>query len=66
MMTKNVLLMLLIALMASCSQHETRQTDRVNPFFEAYNTPFDLPPFDKIMHADYLPAFVERHGRAEG
>ncbi|MDP3462048.1 MAG: M3 family metallopeptidase [Bacteroidales bacterium] len=56
-MTKNVLLMLLIALMASCSQHETGQTDRVNPFFEAYNTPFDLPPFDKIMHADYLPAF---------
>ncbi len=28
-----------------------------NPFFTAYNTPFDVPPFEKIMAKDYMPAF---------
>ena len=31
----------------------------MNPFFEAYNTPFDVPPFDQIVNAHYLPAFEE-------
>ena len=31
----------------------------MNPFFETYTTPFEVPPFDKIMNADYLPAFQE-------
>jgi peptidyl-dipeptidase Dcp len=28
-----------------------------NPFFETWNTPFQVPPFGKITNADYLPAF---------
>jgi len=28
-----------------------------NPFFKPYNTPFDVPPFDKIKEEHYLPAF---------
>ena len=31
----------------------------MNPFFEAYNTPFEVPPFDKIQNRHYLPAFEE-------
>ena len=31
----------------------------MNPFFEAYNTPFEVPPFDKILNKHYLPAFEE-------
>ena len=31
----------------------------MNPFLSAYNTPFDVPPFDKIQNAHYLPAFKE-------
>lgn len=31
---------------------ETRQ----NPFMVPYDTPFEIPPFDKITYADYLPA----------
>ena len=31
----------------------------MNPFFEAYNTPFEVPPFDKILNKNYLPAFEE-------
>jgi peptidyl-dipeptidase Dcp len=31
--------------------------DRANPFFVEYNTPFGVPPFDKIMAKHYMPAF---------
>lgn len=41
--------------MQSCNQ--TVNTD--NPFFSQYDTPFGVPPFDKIMNRHYLPAFRE-------
>jgi len=28
-----------------------------NPFFAEYNTPFDVPDFDKIQNEHYIPAF---------
>jgi len=28
-----------------------------NPFFQEYDTPFGIPPFDKITNAHYAPAF---------
>lgn len=31
--------------------------DGSNPFLAEYNTPFDVPPFDKIMVKHYVPAF---------
>ena len=37
--------------MASCT--------RVNPFFEEWDTPYGIPPFEKIRVADYLPALKE-------
>lgn len=30
-----------------------------NPFFGEYNTPYNIPPFEKIQIADYMPAFEE-------
>jgi peptidyl-dipeptidase Dcp len=30
-----------------------------NPFFEAWTTPFGVPPFGRIKEAHYLPAFKE-------
>ena len=30
-----------------------------NPFFTSYETPFQVPPFDKIDTLDYMPAFLE-------
>lgn len=30
-----------------------------NPFFSEYNTPFNVPPFEKIKTEHYLPAFQE-------
>jgi peptidyl-dipeptidase Dcp len=37
-----------------------------NPLLEAYDTPFGVPPFDKIVPARYLPAFeaaIQEHRR---
>lgn len=31
----------------------------MNPFFEQWNTPFQVPPFERITNKDYLPAFNE-------
>ncbi|MEI6048552.1 MAG: M3 family metallopeptidase [Bacteroidota bacterium] len=38
--------------------------DTGNPFFTGYNTPFDVPPFEKIMAKHYMPAFEK--GMADG
>jgi len=39
-------------MMTACNKHE-------NPFFAKWNTPFGIPPFEKIQDADYLPALQE-------
>uniref|UniRef100_UPI00272A9181 M3 family metallopeptidase n=1 Tax=uncultured Duncaniella sp. TaxID=2768039 RepID=UPI00272A9181 len=35
---------------------EMNAQTRQNPFMEPYETPFGIPPFDKITYDDYLPA----------
>ena len=35
------------------------QTERVNPFFQDYHTPHEVPPFDQIRLEDYEEAFME-------
>jgi peptidyl-dipeptidase Dcp len=44
--------------MASCSNKDSKNVP-MNPFLTAYNTPFGVPPFDKIQNKDYLPAVEE-------
>ena len=39
-------------MMTACTKHE-------NPFFAEWNTPFGIPPFEKIQTADYIPAIQE-------
>lgn len=34
-----------------------KNADRQNPFFTEWDTPFGVPPFDKIMVSDYIPAY---------
>ncbi len=31
--------------------------DKSNPFFSEFDTPFGVPPFEKIMAKHYMPAF---------
>ncbi len=42
----------------------TPEPDRSNPFFSEFNTPFNVPPFEKIKAKHYMPAFEK--GMAEG
>lgn len=33
--------------------------ERQNPFLAPYSTPYEIPPFEQITYADYLPALKE-------
>lgn len=35
-----------------------KQEKSDNPFFSKYDTPFEVPPFDKIKNSHYMPAFL--------
>lgn len=37
----------------------TKPVHEGNPFFHPYNTPFNIPPFEKIKIWHYIPAFKE-------
>ena len=59
---KNSLLLVLSAIVlvfTGCKNGQKAEKDSENPFFSAYTTPFQVPPFDKIDTSHYLPAFVE-------
>ncbi len=46
----------LVAISVSSCKNEPK-VDTSNPFFSEYNTPFGVPPFEKIMAKHYMPAF---------
>jgi peptidyl-dipeptidase Dcp len=46
-------------MMASCNTNK----EEANPFFAEFNTPHQVPAFDKIQTSDYMPAFEK--GMAE-
>jgi peptidyl-dipeptidase Dcp len=43
--------------LTGCKTKPVTEADRSNPFFSPYNTPFNVPPFEKIMAKHYMPAF---------
>jgi len=49
------LIAMAILIFSGCKQEKKAE----NPFFSEYQTPFQVPPFDKIDTADYMPAFME-------
>lgn len=51
-MKKNTfIIVVLCALLTACQMEK-------NPFFETYNTPYGVPPFDQIKVEHYMPAFL--------
>jgi peptidyl-dipeptidase Dcp len=48
-----------ILLFIGCTKKEVSSPvkQEINPFFFAWTTPFETPPFDQIKEAHYLPAF---------
>lgn len=49
--------MLAIGNMLTIEAQENKKS--MNPFFQAYNTPFEVPPFDKIKNEHFTPAILE-------
>lgn len=58
-MKNNILGLLLVLLMFSACQNKTNNQNDMseNPFFEKWDTPYGVPPFDKIKVEHYMPAF---------
>ena len=65
---KNLARILLLAMFSSTilisCKTKKAEIDMSNPFFTEYNTPFEVPPFEKIKAVHYLPAFEK--GMADG
>ncbi len=62
-MVKHALILACVALLLfSCSkesEEEPLETALFNPFFEEWETPFGVPPFEQIKEEHYMPAFEE-------
>lgn len=57
-----ILLVCFGILLTSCSKSSEEtpiQASTQNPFFEDWDTPFGVPPFDRIEEAHYMPAFLK-------
>ncbi len=56
---KKLLFAIVIALFSACqtSSDQTTLNASENPFEQEWNTPFEVPPFNKIKDAHYMPAF---------
>ena len=48
-MKKSILALGAIVMMAACTQNK-------NPFLQEWDTPYGIPPFDKIQLSEYIPA----------
>jgi len=47
----------ILLMAAGCNQTGNQMKESVNPFFAEYSTPFQVPPFDLIEEAHFLPAY---------
>ena len=53
---KDILLILGLILIISCEQ-KFKLDPNINPFFQDWNTQFEVPPFLDIKNEHYMPAF---------
>lgn len=54
------IVIIVIAFMdTSCKTKDAKHQASGNPFFSAYDTPFEVPPFNLIKNEHYMPAFTE-------
>ncbi len=54
-----LILLVSILFIAACNPKEEKNMTETNPLLEKFDTPFEVPPFDKIENKHYLPAFEE-------
>ena len=64
---QNILALIIMTTIGMTSCDNGPAKDSTNPFFSDFNTPFDVPPFEKIMAKHYVPAFEQgiKEGRAD-
>jgi peptidyl-dipeptidase Dcp len=59
-MKNHVFLFVIILIFNACSKTQNMTEDQTqNPFFSSFDTPFGVPPFDKIDAKHFMPAFIE-------
>jgi len=59
-MNKIILFLVFVCLvLLSYSNQSDEIATKKNPFFSEFNTPFNVPPFNKIKEEHYLPAFKQ-------
>ena len=55
-MKKLILMAGMATVLGACGSQKGADS---NPFLSEYNTPFEVPPFDKIQLEHYKPAFMQ-------
>ncbi len=48
-----------VILATACKSKKMKSVTNENPLLSEYNTPFEVPPFDRIKAVHYMPAFKE-------
>ena len=51
--------MLVIGNLLTIEAQEKKENTTMNPFFQVYDTPYNVPPFDKIKNEHFKPAILE-------
>lgn len=59
MRKKSFFMLLVIGNMITIDAQERKDGSIANPFFQSYDTPFNVPPFDKIKNEHFKPAILE-------
>ena len=58
-MKKTVSMIVIVGVLAGSCSNKEEQTNADNPFLQTWDTPYGVPPFEKIKHEHYIPAFEE-------
>jgi peptidyl-dipeptidase Dcp len=59
MKSKSLFILLVIGNLLTIEAQEKKENTTMNPFFQAYDTPYNVPPFDKIKNEHFKPAILE-------
>ena len=54
---KKTIILLIMILFAFSACRKAEKSD--NPFFNEWDTPFEVPPFDQIMAKHFMPAYLK-------
>ena len=59
MINKSIFILLVIGNLLTIEAQEKKENTTMNPFFKIYDTPYNVPPFDKIKSEHFKPAILE-------